>query len=158
MYIIYNCYGGSHSSVTAASIHAGLLKDNKVPTPKELMNLPYYDRQIAKDHGFIRYIGRDENGNNIYITSKHNLSHYYETIMRSILCIMEIPNEELVFVDTMPYVNWLMVVGGYLSRRLGLTTIGRPIVILGTQIAFFNFSQLVNLIKIKHGRFNKRCQ
>ncbi|MGI6226062.1 MAG: DUF3189 family protein [Peptococcales bacterium] len=158
MHIIYNCYGGSHSSVTAASIHAGLLQDNRVPTPEEFMKLPYYDQQVAKDHGYIRFIGEDEYGNKIYLTSKHNLSYHYETIMRSILCIAEIPNEDVVFVDTMPYVNWLMVLGGYLSRRLGLTYIGRPIVIWGTQIAFFNFSHLVNIIKTKHGRENSRCQ
>jgi len=157
LHIIYNCYGGSHSSVTAACIHAGLLKDSVIPSSKELLNLPYYDRQVQKDHGLIRFIGEDNYGNKIYITSKHNLAQHYETIMRSIACIMEIPNEKLVFVNTMPYVNWLMVIGGYLSRRLGIIAIGRPIVILGTQISFFKFSQLVNIIKIKYGRFNQEC-
>jgi len=155
LHIIYNCYGGSHSSVTAACIHVGLLQDGVVPSSKELLQLPYFDRQVAKDHGLIRYIGEDDYGNKIYITSKHNLGRHYETIMRSIACIMEIPNEKLAFVDTMPYVNWLMVIGGFLSRRLGIVSIGRPIVVLGTQISFFKFSQLVNIIKVKYGRFNK---
>lgn len=155
MHIIYNCYGGSHSSVTAACIHSGLLKDNVIPTPGELLSLPYFDQQIAKDHGYIRYIGEDEWGNKIYISSKHNLSYHYETIMRSIACIMDYPNEKLLFIDTMPYVNWLMVIGGYFSRALGLIAIGRPIVILGTQISFFKFSHIVNLTKTKYGRLNK---
>lgn len=157
MHIIYNCYGGSHSSVTAACIHAGLLKDNVVPTFKELLSLPYFDQQVAKDHGFIRYIGEDIYGNKIYITSKHNLSYHYETIMRSIACIVNFSNEKLLFIDTMPYVNWLMVVGGYLSRALGITVLGRPIVIWGTQISFFKFSHIVNIVKTKYGRLNKEC-
>jgi len=155
MHIIYHCYGGSHSSVTAACLHAGLLKDTPVPKAKELLNLPYYDQQVAQDHGYIRFIGQDEYGNKIYITSKHNLGKGYETIMRSIASIAEIPNEQLVFIDTMPYVNWLMVLGGFLSRRLGWVKIGRPIVIKGTQLAFFSFSQVVNTIKTKYGRYNR---
>jgi len=158
LHIIYNCYGGSHSSVTAASIHAGLLKDNVVPTSSQLLKLPYYDKQVAKDHGLIRYMGEDEYKNKIYITSKHNLGSNYETIMRSLACIMEISNEKLVFVDTMPYVNWLMVIGGFLSRRLGIVFLGRPIVIKGTQISFLKFTHLVNIIKIKYGRLNLECQ
>jgi hypothetical protein len=152
LHVIYHCYGGSHSSVTAACIHAGLIKDNIIPNAEKLLKLPYYDQQVAKDHGYIRYIGNDEYGNKIYITSKHNLAKDYETIMRSIAGMMEIPNDQLVFVDTMPYVNWLMVIGGYLSRRLGFTKLGRPIVIKGTQISFFKFSHLVNIIKTKYGR------
>ncbi|KJS83435.1 MAG: hypothetical protein JM58_12685 [Peptococcaceae bacterium BICA1-8] len=158
MHIIYNCYGGSHSSVTAASIHVGILKDNVIPNGCQLLNLPYYDKQVAKDHGFIRYIGEDEYRNKIYITSKHNLGRNYETIMRSLVCIMDLSNEKLVFVDTMPYVNWLMVIGGFLSRRLGIVSLGRPIVIKGTQISFLKFTQLVNIIKIKYGRYELECQ
>jgi len=154
LHVIYHCYGGAHSSVTAACIHAGLIKDDKIPTAEELMKLPYYDQQVAKDHGYIRYIGNDEFENQIYITSKHNLGKDYETIMRSIASISEIQNDQLVFVDTMPYVNLLMVIGGYLSRHLGIVKIGRPIVIKGTQLSFNNFSQLVNIIKTKYGRFN----
>ena len=157
MHIIYNCYGGSHSSVTAACIHAGLLKENTIPTPQELLSLPFFDKQVAKDHGSIRFIGEDDYGNKIYISSKHNLSYHYETIMRSIACILDYPNEKLLFIDTMPYVNWLMVIGGFLSRALGITAIGSPIVILGTQISFLKFSHLVNIIKTKYGRLNKEC-
>lgn len=152
MIIIYNCYGGSHSSVASASIHAGLIKDNKVPTAKELMNLPFYDRQVAKDHGHIRFIGEDEKGNKIYVTSKHNMGYEYEKTLRSIASILDFPNEKITYIDTMPYVNWLMMLGGFLSRRLGWIKIGRPIVIKGTQLSFFKFGHLVNVVKYKYGR------
>ncbi|HWJ02080.1 MAG TPA: DUF3189 family protein, partial [Verrucomicrobiae bacterium] len=48
MKIIYNCYGGSHSSVTAAAIHLGLVDCGKVPCARELWKLPYYDSQVKK--------------------------------------------------------------------------------------------------------------
>jgi len=156
VHIIYHCFGGSHSSVTSACIHAGLLKESKVPSAQDLLALPYYDKQVAQDHGYIRFIGHDEYGNSVYITSKHGLGKNYEDIMRSIASIADIPNKDLVFVDTMPYVNWLMVIGGYLSRRLGLVRIGRPIVILGTQISFHKFCHIVKIIKTKYAKDNRQ--
>lgn len=152
MHIIYHCFGGSHSSVTAACLHAGLLKDNKIPTREELMKLPFYDKQTGPDHGYIRFIGEDSWGNKIYLTSRHNLEEKYEDIIDSIADIMKINKQEFILVSTMPYVNILMVIGGYTSRRLGWVKIGRPIVVRGTQLAFSKFVHLVNLIKFKYGR------
>ena len=53
---------------------------------------------------------------------------------------MSLPQDELVFIDAMPYVNVLMMIGGYLSRRLGWVNC-RPIVIMGTKLTFPKFSQ-----------------
>ncbi|NMA02123.1 MAG: DUF3189 family protein [Clostridia bacterium] len=156
MHIIYHCYGGAHSSVTAAAIHTRLLSENTIPSGEELLKLPYYDLQVAEDHGYIRYMGQDEKQNNVYITSKHNLGKSYETIMRSVAEIAGLPQDELVFIDTMPYVNVLMMIGGYLSRRLGWVRIGRPIVIMGTKLAFPKFSQLVNIVKTKDIRLGAK--
>ena len=36
-YAIYHCYGGAHSSVTAA-IHARLIPENTIPTSEELLS------------------------------------------------------------------------------------------------------------------------
>lgn len=156
MHIIYHCYGGAHSSVTAAAIHARLLSENSIPNGEQLLKLPYYDLQVAKDHGYIRYIGQDEHDNSVYITSKHNLGEDYEDIMRSIANIAGLPQNQLVFVNTMPYVNILMMIGGYLSRRLGWVRIGRPIVIMGTKIAFPKFSQVVNIVKTRDIRLGMK--
>ena len=57
MKIIYNCYGGAHSSVTAAAIHLQMLPETRKPSAAELLNLPYYDAQVGKDHGRIRFLG-----------------------------------------------------------------------------------------------------
>lgn len=87
MKIIYNCYGGAHSSVTAAALHLGLLPEARPATAKELLSLPYYDAQVGKDHGRIRFMGFDEWGNEVYVVGKKNLGFFYETIMRSMIAL-----------------------------------------------------------------------
>ncbi len=148
--IIYNCYGGSHSSITAAAIHLGLLPETRVAYKEELLNVPYFDAQVSPDHGRIRFMGFDEYGNEIYITSKKNLGRDYEAIMRQFVYLAGGKQEDILFINTMPYVNFLMVVGGYTSRRLGLSFLGRPIVIKGTQLSYMKFVHLVKLVKCKY--------
>lgn len=150
MKIIYNCYGGAHSSVTAAALHLRLLSDTGCPSSAELLNLPYFDGQIRKDHGRLRFVGFDYWGNEVYIASKKNLGKFYGRIMKHLLLLGGEKPENFVFIDTMPYVNIWMVIGGFLSRRLGLTRIGRPIVIYGTKKAYWKFVHLIHLVKNKY--------
>ncbi|HHT63376.1 MAG: DUF3189 family protein [Bacillota bacterium] len=154
MKIIYCCYGGSHSSVTAAAIHLGMLPLTRKPTGKELLSIPYFDRQINKDHGYFRFMGRDEYGNEVYIIGKHNLGKYFENILRQIAQIYGIDQSQTVIIDTMPYVNVAMMIGGYTSRRLGIVSLGRPIVIMGTQNAFFKIAAMVHRLKVTIARGN----
>ena len=146
MKIIYHCYGGSHSSVLAASLHLGLLPRNRLPTPAEISRLPYYDGQTAKDHGHLRYIGTDEQGHQVFIIGKRNLGKIFGRILKGVAAIFS-GGEEIVTVNTMPYVNWLMMVGGFTSRRLGWVRLGRPIVIRGTLHSYYGFLELVNTVK-----------
>lgn len=150
MKIIYHCFGGSHSSVTAAAIHAGLLQTSRLPTAQELIDLPYYDQQTSQDHGQLRYIGRDEFGNEIYIAGKRNLSNIFTRIMGDVAKVFGIDSNEILLINTMPYVNWLMVIGGFSSRRMKWIKFGRPIVIKGTQFSFFKFVSLVDTVKYKY--------
>jgi hypothetical protein len=145
--IIYNCYGGSHSSVTAAAIHLHLLSDTYEANNEQLLNLPYYDAQVAYDHGRIRFMGRDEYGNDVYIASKRGLGAKYKSIMNFFLDLIEENDNKIVFIDTMPYVNIWMIIGGFLSRRWGFTYFGRRIVLYGTRQSYFRFVQLVHLVK-----------
>lgn len=147
MIFIYNCYGGSHSSVTAAAIHLGLLPETRIAYNRELLNTPYYDAQVAPDHGRIRFMGYDEKGNKVCIASKRNLGGYYGKILGEVAKIVGADSSNLIFIDTMPYVNIWMIVGGYLSRRLGIK-IGRSIILYGTRQSYYKFIHLVNLVKI----------
>ncbi len=147
MKIIYHCFGGSHSSVTAAALHLGLIPETRLPKAGELKQIPYFDRQLVEDHGDFKYMGADSEGNEVYIVGKRNLGPMFEPLIRGLARVFSIPQDDLLIVDTMSCVNWLMVVGGILSRRLGIVCVGRPIVIFGTRQSHANFVKLVDQVK-----------
>ncbi|NLC76559.1 MAG: DUF3189 family protein [Clostridia bacterium] len=149
MHIIYHCYGGAHSSVTAAGIHLGLITDETIPTPEEILALPFYDQPKQEDHGYLRFLGEDQKGNKIYIIGRRGLKNSFPTLVQSLGKLLGIPSEELLVVDTVPYVNWMMVLGGFTSRRLDWVSLGRPLVIRGTRKAFKKFVQLVHKVRIQ---------
>lgn len=133
--------------MTSAAVHLGMLPSTRRPNCRELLNTPYFDQQIAKDHGLFRLMGCDEFGREVYIVGKHNLGKNFEKIIRQIAGLFALDQKEFVIIDTMPYVNFTMMVGGYTSRRLGITFIGRPIVTFGTQKAFLTLASMVNRVK-----------
>lgn len=149
MRIVYHCFGGSHSSVTAASVHLGLLPVDRIPTFDEFMSLPYYEKQEKKDHGHFRFMGNDEFGNEIYIIGRQNQARAFRQALAGIAKIFGITEKDLHFVDTMPYVNWKMMLGGFLSRKWKWISIGRPIVIKGTQASYLDLVNLVNSVKMQ---------
>lgn len=147
MDIIYHCYGGAHSSVTAAAIHLGLISEQRIPTAEELLALPFFDQTTDRDHGRLRYFGKDPAGNRVFIIGRRGLKDCFPTLVQSLASLLHVSREELLIVNTVTYVNWLMMLGGFTSRRLGWTRVGRPLVIKGTQKAFKNFVRLVKAVK-----------
>ncbi len=147
MKIIYNCYGGSHSSVTAAAIHLGLLNCAEVPCSQALWKLPYYDTQVKKDHGTLHLMGTDEFNNQVYCVGRRNMGNLVKNCFTSLANIFDIPQQDFKLVDPMPFVNWAMKIGGITSRRLGLIPLGRPIVTWGTKMAFPELARLVRQVK-----------
>ena len=117
MNIVYHCFGGAHSSVTAAAIHLGWLPVTKMPTFEELMKIPYFDVQIGEDRGVFRYLGEDENLNRVFIIGRRNLKDNFEKLVYGLAGIYD-RKEEFLLINTMPLINWKMVLGGYLSRGL----------------------------------------
>lgn len=142
MKIIYNCYGGAHSSVVVGYIHSGLLQSNVPPTRQQLMSLSYFDSQRKEDHGILQFLGNDAHGNEIYSVGLEGDRKFGKECLENIAAIMGIDNTTYVMVDTINAVNWYMRIGGFLSRALGLTWIGRPLVIYGTQRAFSNLKKI----------------
>ncbi|SHH04328.1 Protein of unknown function [Thermosyntropha lipolytica DSM 11003] len=143
---VYFDYGGSHSSVIAAHIHAGNLKGSRMPSSSELMELPFFDKTTPDNLGRLYLVGRDEKGNEIYILGSQNSN--FEPVLRSLAALLEL-DKDFVFVCTMPYVNPLLRLGGFLSRRLSLPLVGRPLVILGAKWAFPHLRHLVEKVKIQ---------
>jgi len=151
MKIIYHCFGGSHSSVTAAALHLGMLNRNRPPTVEELMKIPYYDKTNDSDFGSIRYMGTDEYDNEIYVLGKKSLGNRYSGILMGVAEILGI-TDQLIEVNCMNLVNWSMKIGGFTSRRLRLELLGRPVVVWGTQKAFYELVNLVEITRLKARR------
>ena len=144
--IIYHCYGGAHSSVTAAAIHLGQLRGEKVPTSEELMALTLFDRQTKEGHGKLHFFGFDEKGDEVYSVGCRNVGESVAKLLAKLKEILS-AGDELIFIDTLHCVNLKMRIGGYISRRLGLIKIGRPIVLRGTRDAYFKLVKLVQQVK-----------
>lgn len=154
MKIIYHCFGGSHSSVTAAALHLGLIDKHRPPTADELMSLPYFDKTTEADFGSIRFMGIDECGNEVYVLGKKSMSERLTHILNGLAQILGVEDQVLV-VNAMDRVNISMKLGGFTSRRIGLPLVGRPVVSRGTIKAFFQLVNLVEITRLKALRSNQ---
>lgn len=135
MKVIYHCYGGTHSSVLTAAVHTGLLASDEVPAPERLLSLPFYDKQDGTGCGRIRFFGLDEAGNEIFILGRRR----YEQVPEMVFCGLQHTfglETPLKLVNAATTLNWQMKVGGYLSRGLGLESIGRLLVTWGSRRAY----------------------
>jgi len=139
--VIYFDYGGSHSSVVAAHIHAGKLGSPETPPIEEIINLPYFDKTTPDDFGKIRRVGTDADGNDIYVLGTKNGN---SGGLLSGLVDTQNLTDKFRFVDTMPYVNMWLRIGGWLSRGLSLPALGRPLIRIGIMQAY---PKLVSLVR-----------
>ena len=144
--IVYHCYGGAHSSVTAAAIHLGVLDPEKVPGKEELLALALFDRQTQDGHGRLHFFGFDEWGNQVYSVGCRNMGPVLERVLQETAALLGFGGE-LLFVDTLHCVSVKMRIGGYISRRLGLIACGRPLVVQGTRETYPRLVQLVRRVK-----------
>ncbi len=148
MKIIYHCFGGAHSSVTVAAIHMGWLNKAKLPSSEDLMDLPYYDKTTDDDFGTIHYMGTDEMGNDVYVLGKKSLGDRFSRLMMGVAEILY-KEDQLLAVNVMKHVNLWMKLGGFTSRRLNFTFIGRPVVIWGTRKAYDSMVKLVEVTRLR---------
>ncbi|MCL6477535.1 MAG: DUF3189 family protein [Peptococcaceae bacterium] len=144
MKIIYHCYGGTHSSVTAACIHLGLLPRDRVPAYKELIGQELFDRQEVCDIGKIVLVGHDNLGNEIYVVGRRSRPNLLYNVTGGLADLFGTGKENLILVDVSSYVNPSMKAGGFISRRIGLVALGRPIVAWGT---LRNYTLLAALVE-----------
>ncbi len=146
MKIIYCCFGGAHSSPVAAAIHLGILPADRLPTRQELLQLPLFDRNDQQ--GTLHYMGKDERGHEVYVLGRGRGGKIAETtLINGYNLAGGQADRELVIVDTLKCVNLIMRIGGYLSRRLRLVFLGRPLVLVGTQRAFRCLVAVVEAVK-----------
>jgi hypothetical protein len=141
--IIYHCYGGAHSSVTAAAIHLGLLDSDRPPTSAELEGLPFYDRMVRADHGRIYFAGIDAQGNEVHVLGRRFMPQIAERVVRGVAEVYGQDPAGLLLVNVLSSVNVLMKLGGFVSRGMLLPSFGRPVVEIGTASAFRTISRIV---------------
>lgn len=111
------------------------------------LQIPLYDQQEACEHGRIFFMGIDEYGHEVYLTARRNRPVILEKVFAGLAEIFGVPASSYCLVNAMSQVNWIMMFGGFLSRRLGLIGVGRPIVIMGTRVAYFKLVKLVKKTK-----------
>ncbi|MCT8978155.1 DUF3189 family protein [Clostridium sp. CX1] len=153
MIVIYHDVGGTHSTATAANIHINNLPVDRIPNKSELLALPTFDKIHKNQLGHMIYIGKDEFGSKVYTVGR---KYSPELLIPAIKDIFNIAGgeEELKIVDTHPTVNMWMKIGGFTSRKLGIVSIGRPIVTYGTLKAYNSIAEIVKGVKssIKKGK------
>lgn len=143
MNIVYHCVGGTHSSAIAAAIHLEQLPKYQKPSKQEILSVPYFDSLNKEDQGKILFRGKDSLNNSIFTLSRQFVP---QLVLPAIKDAWELAGgklEDLMLVNTMPSVNTLMRIGGFSSRRLGLASIGRPIVTLGVINAYEDILKIV---------------
>ncbi len=146
MIIIYHCSGGSHSSVLAANIHLGILPTESVPEPATIMEKTVFDRSNKSEWGLIKHVGNDEYNNIVCTLGRNTSKDIVVQALHSFHRIAQV-NQELKLVNIHHKVNFLMKIGGFLSRGLGIVSIGRPIVMKGSLIAYPSIVKVVKEVK-----------
>jgi len=131
----------------AAALHLGLLDNTRVPGEKELLQIPLFDGTWEHDHGRLFFFGFDEQQREVYVLGKRGLGQRLNTIVARAAVAAGIAPGDYLLVDALPYVSWLMVVGGYSSRRLRWEKAGRKVVIKGIQTFFWQIVNKVEQVK-----------
>ncbi|WP_157872773.1 DUF3189 family protein [Desulfoscipio gibsoniae] len=145
--IIYHCFGGTHSSVTAAAFHLGMLPSDRTPRAEDLQAIPFFDTRDSRDHGNIALMGIDGQGNEIYFVGQRGSPQILENIIHGLARQFDIPPQDYKLVNVMYKVNLSMRLGGYMSRRFKWIYPGRPLVTWGTIHACRNIINLVRRVK-----------
>ena len=147
MIIVYQDVGGAHSSAMASNIHVNKLPKDRLPSRDELMALPTFDKITKSQYGHLIYIGDDEFNNKVYTISRQRKPELVIPAITDMFTILNGSVSELCIVCTQPKVNVWMKIGGFSSRRLGLVSFGRPIVIYGSLKAYNSLVELVEGVK-----------
>ena len=149
MIYIYNCYGGTHSSILAIAYHLEMLDETREPTKEEILNLPNFNKLESGNRGELFYYGSDKDGNKVYTIgrgrSKVLIPGLYN--LASMLHKQDLLNEKIVFSNTSPTVPLSMTFGGLFSRWLKIDFIGVPLLIKGAKQSYKDVINLVNNTK-----------
>ena len=142
--VFYVCYGSAHSSVVAAAIHIGALPSRRRATAREITALPDFDRLENSRIGTPIFSGADAAGREVYALGLASGRRLLVRTIHDLLEALGLGPGSVHFADALEGANWAIRVGGFLSRRLGLVRLGRPICTWGVIADYPRFRRLVS--------------
>ena len=143
MMIIFQCFGGTHTSVAAASIYLERLSRTRRPRLEELLALPYFDRVDNSRIGTLNYMGQDRRHNPVFVLGSGRWRAEVRAALSLFYRIGAPETVPVAMVDCSPGMTWPVQGGGFISRRLGLTALGRPLVGRGILQSYPRYVKLV---------------
>lgn len=149
MIFIYNCYAGTHSSSLASAVHLKKLPLDRIPSKREILETEYFDKLTSKDFGRVIYRGTDEEGNKVFTIGRGPSKLIIPCLVNIInmFCSDYGFKEKIIFSNMSPSVNFPMQIGGFASRRLGMTGIGTLFLVLGAKRAHKKIIWIVEYTK-----------
>lgn len=149
MIYIYNCFGGTHSSVLAVAYHLKKLNSNHEPTKEEILGCHNFNKLDKKDRGRLYYYGIDDEGNKVYNIARGR-SKILVPGMYSLASVLQKDfgfKERIIFSNTSPTVPICMTFGGMFSRWMKIDCAGVPLLVKGAQQNYKVISRLVEHTK-----------
>ncbi|MDH6672099.1 hypothetical protein M2277_002761 [Paenibacillus sp. LBL] len=145
MIFIYNDYGGTHTTSLAAAYHLNKLPTNRQLTKEEILAVDYFNKLKTSDMGKLIFHGLDENGNPVYSVGRGSSKVVVEALKNLSLILQDkYQNDEpIIYSNTSPTVPFSMTMGGLLSRRLKLDSLGVPLLVMGAKKSCSNIHELV---------------
>lgn len=130
MKIIYHCYGRAHSSVIAAHLHLGTIPITGLVNKEQIMAIPEFDLAETGDWGKPHFLGTDEFGNEIFILG---LNSQAQICCRAIISLAYDLGkaDQILLINSLSVIGILTRVGGFLSKKMRLSGIGKPLAAKG---------------------------
>lgn len=146
MKLFYYCYGRAHSSVIAGYIHLNRLPRERIPSVKEIIAVPEFDQSDSSDFGIPYYLGKDECDNEVFIIG---FGGEAPLGLQTIYFLLEQLGDPLEwkFYNSLNAIGWLTKIGGFISKQLKWSRLGRYLAALGIQKSYLRLVELVKKVK-----------
>jgi len=146
--VIYHCYGRAHSSVIAAHLHLGTLPIEGLVTKEQIMIIREFDLAEADDWGKPHFMGNDEEGNEVFILGLNSQTQICCRTIFSLACHLGIA-DQIMLVNTLTVIGMTTRIGGFLSKKMRLQWIGKPLAAQGIINSLPRLRNLVTEVKMQ---------
>ncbi len=147
MNYIYFCWGSAHSSVTAAAVHLRHLTGSKRPSVSQVMQIPRFDLTPNAEVGSLFHMGRDDEGNDVYVLGLGAEHKSYCYLVDQYLAFLGLRPTDYRLANCLPCVDWFTRIGGFSSRSLNLVWFGRRLAAFGVRRRFPVYVGLVERVR-----------